>query len=35
MKQPLCCALPEETAVSHQLFTAALESQRTGKTLKI
>jgi predicted dehydrogenase len=35
MKQPLRCALPEETAISHQLFTAALESQRTGKTLKI
>jgi predicted dehydrogenase len=35
MKQPLRCVLPEETAFSHQLFTAALESQRTGQTISI
>jgi predicted dehydrogenase len=29
------CATPEETAASHRLFTAALESQRTGKTILI
>jgi hypothetical protein len=34
MKQPLRCALPEETSISHQLFTAALESQRTGRTMQ-
>ena len=34
MKQPLRCALPEETFISHQLFTAALESQRTGRTIQ-
>ena len=33
--QPLRCALPEETARSHQLFTAALESQRTGNTITL
>ena len=27
-------ALPEETALSHHLFTAALESQRTGQTIQ-
>jgi predicted dehydrogenase len=34
MKQPLRCALPEETLMSHQIFTAALESQRTSKTMQ-
>lgn len=33
MVQPLRCALPEETALSHHLFTAALESQHTGQTI--
>lgn len=35
MQQPLCCALPEETALSHRLFTAALESQQTGQTISL
>jgi predicted dehydrogenase len=35
MVQPLRCALPEETALSHHLFTAALESQRTGQTIPL
>jgi predicted dehydrogenase len=35
MKQPLRCATPEETALSHRLFTAALESQRTGGTVAL
>jgi predicted dehydrogenase len=35
MKQPFYCATPEETAESHKLFTAALESQRTGQTVLI
>lgn len=30
MSQPLYCATPEETALSHQLFTAALRSQKLG-----
>jgi predicted dehydrogenase len=33
MKQPLRCVLPEETAISHQLFSAALESQHRGDTI--
>jgi predicted dehydrogenase len=35
MQQPLTCVTPEETAQSHRLFTAALESQRTGETIQI
>ncbi len=35
MKQPLRCATPEETALSHRLFTAALESHRTGQTVTV
>jgi len=35
MKQPLTCATPEETALSHQVFTAGLESQRSGQTIPI
>ncbi|TMV50181.1 Gfo/Idh/MocA family oxidoreductase [Paenibacillus mesophilus] len=35
MKQPLYCATPEEAAGSHKLFTAALESDRTGQTVHI
>ncbi len=35
MKQPFYCATPEETAESHRLFTAALESQRTGQTVEL
>ncbi len=27
------CVLPEETALSHQLFTAALQSQKSGSTM--
>jgi len=33
MKQPFYCATPEEAAETHRLFTAALESQRTGQTI--
>ena len=33
MKQPFYCVTPEEAAESHRLFTAALESQRTGHTV--
>jgi predicted dehydrogenase len=33
MVQPFTCATPEETAASHRLFTAALESNRTGQTV--
>jgi predicted dehydrogenase len=29
------CVTPEETALSHQLFTAALESQRRSTTVAI
>lgn len=35
LRQPFYCATPEETAVSHELFTAALESQRTGETVTL
>jgi predicted dehydrogenase len=35
MRQPLYCVTPEETAASHALFTAALESQRTGATVPV
>jgi predicted dehydrogenase len=35
MKQPFQCATPEETADSHRLFTAALESQRTGQVVAV
>jgi len=29
------CATPEETALSHRLFTAALQSQETGRTILV
>ncbi|TFG60854.1 MAG: Gfo/Idh/MocA family oxidoreductase [Spirochaetales bacterium] len=29
------CVTPEEAALSHRLFTAALESQKTGKTVTV
>jgi hypothetical protein len=35
MSQPFTCALPEEAAGSHQLFTAALESEKTGGTVAV
>lgn len=35
MRQGFNCATPEETALSHSLFTAALESQRTGQTITL
>jgi predicted dehydrogenase len=35
MAQPFSCATPEETAASHRLFTAALESQKTDQTIPI
>ena len=33
MRQPFYCATPEEAATTHRLFTAALESQRTGSAV--
>jgi predicted dehydrogenase len=35
MQQPFYCVTPEEAAGSHLLFTAALESNRTGQTIPI
>ncbi|KIL35195.1 oxidoreductase [Cohnella kolymensis] len=35
MRQPFGCATPEEAAGSHLVFTAALESQRTGDTVEV
>jgi predicted dehydrogenase len=35
MRQPLYCATPEETALSHALFTAALESHKREQVVKI
>jgi predicted dehydrogenase len=35
MRQPFRCATPEELAVCHDLFTGALESQRTGRTVTV
>jgi len=34
-RQPLHCATPQETADSHTLFTAALESEKTGQTVQL
>lgn len=33
LSQPFHCATPEEAMDSHELFTAALESERTGQTV--
>jgi len=35
MQQPFHCATPEEAAQSHEIFTAALKSQRTGQTISL
>jgi len=35
MRQPFHCATPEEATWSHRLFTAALESQRTGAVVRM
>ncbi|WP_235427023.1 hypothetical protein [Cohnella kolymensis] len=35
LRQPFGCATPEEAAGSHLVFTAALESQRTGDTVEV
>lgn len=35
MRQPFYCATPEEAAASHDLWTAALESQRSGQTVAL
>jgi predicted dehydrogenase len=35
MRQEFRCATPEEAAGSHRVFTAALESERTGETVTI
>jgi len=35
MSQKFRCATPEEAAGSHRVFTAALESERTGNTIAI
>ncbi|NOV04004.1 Gfo/Idh/MocA family protein [Paenibacillus planticolens] len=34
-QQPFYCATPEETAYSHRIFTAALESNKKGQTISI
>lgn len=35
MMQPFICATPAEAERSHHLFTAALDSQRTGQTIEV
>ena len=35
MQQPFHCATPEETAQSHEVFTAALKSQHTGQAISL
>ena len=35
MRQPFFCATPEETAMSHQLFSAALESNRESSVVSL
>ncbi len=35
MRQPFTCATPDEVAACHDLFTAALASQRTGETIRL
>ncbi len=35
MRQPFYCVTPEETAQSHRLFTAALESQRGAQVVQL
>ncbi|MBP1993353.1 Gfo/Idh/MocA family protein [Paenibacillus eucommiae] len=35
MQQPFRCATPEEALASHEVFTAALESERTGQTVTL
>jgi predicted dehydrogenase len=35
MRQPFHCVTPEESAATHRLFTAALESQRAGSVAEI
>jgi hypothetical protein len=35
MRQPFHCATPAEAAQTHQIFTAALQSQRDVATVKI
>lgn len=35
MQQPFTCATPQEAKDSHALFTAALESERTGQTIHL
>ena len=35
MRQPFTCATPEEAWQCHDLFTAALESQRTAQTVTL
>jgi predicted dehydrogenase len=35
MLQPFHCVTPSETSFSHQIFTAALESERTAQTIRV
>lgn len=35
MLQPFTCATPSESRLSHELFTAALESERTGSVVEV
>ena len=35
MSQPFHCLTPEEAAITHRLFTAALPSQREGSVVDV
>jgi hypothetical protein len=35
MRQPFACATPDETRQCHAIFSAALESQKTGATVPL
>ncbi len=35
MRQPVKCATPEEARMTHEVFTAALESQKSGQTIRL
>ena len=35
MRQPFTCATPQEALASHELFSAALRSQRDGSVVEL
>jgi len=35
MRQPVKCATPDEARMTHEVFTAALESQKSGQTIRL